>query len=635
MLKFKTLEELEKAKEELREQYGSGEEIPNYMRDFFDSEEERLRKNEFFEKIREKKYSTPIDERHKYKKEQEEKFWESNTSEIVKLQKPVRNDFEVNYEEPNRGDIDEERDLTPEEIRVLIGLCENDLYLFAVRYFPHYLKKSSSELHKFLYRTLAREVNDSKSSGIKWAIAAPRGNAKSSIVSGIFPLWCLCYKKKNFIVLLSDTAGQAQDFLADIKRELEFNLKLIRDFPNVCGKGLIWRIDEIITANQVKMIALGTGNKIRGRRFGIYRPDLVIGDDLENYEMVYSDTQRNKIRYEWFNKDVIFAGGEEGSRTDFFIVGTTIGRDSLLNALLDPNEYPEWDSRRFAAVKKFSMSSKWDDWEKIYKNRFDSMRKENAKSFFEEHQDEMLAETEVLWPEGDPYYSLMEYKITNPSGFVTEKQNAGYDSTKVYINRDQLHWENFSTNPRIKDALKRSLNYGALDPSLGKKSTQGDYSVILTISRDPKTGFLLVLDIDVKRRSVDDQIDEILKKHEKYRYKLFGIETNAFQYVVADSLRKRSRKEGSYVPIKEINQYSDKKLRIEGVIPFLLDGTIIFDTVKYKTNQQYNLGVEQICTYTGEGSTFDDTPDCLEMAFQIAKAPRYKLMTKQTRRKPI
>lgn len=637
MKKFNSLEELEAERTELGKKFNG--DLPSYLVDYFDKEVERLATNERFKNVAIERYKHTPEERYAYKQKKTEEFWEENDYEIIKSLRTVPDEFKLSFDEPVRNPIpDEERDLTPEELRVLVKLCENDLYLFAIRYFPHYLKRPSSRFHRFLYGTLVREINK-YNKGVKWAIAAPRANSKSSIVSAVFPIWCICYEKKQFIVELSDTLSQAEDFLYDIKQELEMNEKLKRDFPRAVGKGTVWRTNEIITNNNIKMLALGTGQKIRGRRFGIHRPDLVIGDDIENSDMVRSEVQRDFIRYEWFNKEVLFAGGEEGSATDFFIVGTSIGKLALLNALLDPEQYPEWKSQRFRAVEKFhdpEADPLWEEWEKIYKNRFDETRKEHSLEFFEKNKELMLKGAVVLWPEGDPYYSLMEYKISNPSGFLCEKQNEPVDLSKVYVTEKELHFAYFHIDKKIADCVERGksrgLVFGALDPSLGKKSKKGDYSVIVTVVRDPVTGIIFVIDMNVKRRSVEEQIEDVMKMHETFKYKLFAIETNAFQYVVADNLRKASKETGVYVPIEEIINYQDKKMRIEGIIPFIKDGTIMFDMTKKKGNNMYARGIEQICTFTGEGDEEDDVPDALEMAFRIAKAPSYRMITKPTRR---
>ena len=758
-----TLEEIREHRKEIAEKFEGT--LPDYLTDYFDEKELKRVEADFYDEIRKDARDKTWEERRDFVKDRDEKFWEENETEISRLQR--RTDSPVFLEPPRNEEREEqERDLTEEEVRVLISLCEKDLYLFAIRYFPHYLKRQSSKFHKFLYGTLERETNKKRrDTGFRWAIAAPRGNAKSSIVSGIYPLWCVCYGKKKFIIMLSKTASMAEDFLTDIKAELEGNAKLIKDFPHVCGKGIRWRANEIITNNSVKVLALGTGSQIRGRKFGIHRPGLILSDDLEDPEMVRSDVTREFIRYTWFNKDLLFTAGEKGSVTDVFVVGTILGKDSLLNNLLDSSEYPGWSTRRFKAVEKFSDSPLWEKWQELYEDRFDVDRSDTAKKFYEEHEEEMLEGTEVLWPEGDPYYDLMKVWIEDRSAFYcfdkdtdivladystkkisniesgdlilsgngnreevidigtsnldgrgiydikiagqrdkirvtedhpfltysrvwknvneltvsdtlvfpsqtgilcskiqsiekvevdddyrtywmsvtgnktfcipgavvhnSEKQNSPIDVTKIYVTKDQLHWERMHSGI-YPDMLKKCHHFGALDPSLGKKSRFGDYSCITTIARDPKTGYMYVVNIDMKRRSVDEQIEAVLTAHEKYNYHQFAVETNAFQLVVADNLRKLSRESGLYVPVLEINNYSDKKMRIEGIIPFILDGTIVFWKEKYDTVRMYNQGVDQLLTFTGDGDRHDDFPDSLEMAIRIAKKPRFRLITKQT-----
>ena len=630
MKSFNSKEEVREEKEKILEDYGI---IPDYLLKYLDKKEAQCITKELFKNrymdLRRIRDTTTREERKEYvikkKEELQSKFWSKNRGYLIKKRKRLGSHLQPVWTEPLRSEerIEQERELTDSERRALISVCETDLYLFAIRYFPHYLSKPSSKLHKFIYNLFSREMgnpNKKRRKGLKYAIAAPRGGAKSSIVSNILPLWCACYKKKQFMIIVSDTAGQAEDFLSDIKRELEFNVALARDFPHVVGKGVVWRQNEIITKNDIKILALGTGNKIRGRKFGVIRPDLLVFDDLESSDDVRSEVNRNFIRYDWFNKDAIYVEGTEV--TDFIVIGTVLGKDSLLNALLDPKEYPNWKSKRFSAVNEFSTSPLWDEWAEIYTNILLTDREERAQAFFKEYKEEMLEGTKVLWPEGDPYYDLMVNRLSDPSGFLTEKQNSPIDTTKIYVTLKNLSW--FSSLNLKNERIKIFSYFGAIDPSLGKKSKKGDYSCIVTLGRDGD-GFLYVIDIDLKRRSVDEQIDTILDKHDTYHYSNFAVETNAFQYVVAKNLRKKSRKTGSYVPVKDVNVFQDKKLRFEGYLPLLTDGTILFDKLKYRTNQQYKMGVDQICSFTGENDKHDDCPDALGLAVEIAKKPRFKM----------
>ena len=629
---YHSVDEVRNDREEIAKKFS--DDIPNYLTDFFDFKEQQQLNAEFYKERSRLLRGIPRDDRREFAKAKTEDFWENNKGRIRKKQKRLGSHLEAVYIEPDRNidAFDQEHGLTPVEKEALKNLCEDDIYLFACRYFKHLLKKPSSEFHIYLYRFLNDKLNQkNRKKGFKKAIAAPRGNAKSTVVSCILPLWCVCYKKKNFIMLISDTASQAEDFLTDVKRELEGNILLQRDFPSACVKGSTWRQDEVMTGNGIKVMALGTGSKIRGRKIGASRPDLAIFDDLESSDMVRSKTTREFIRYQWFDKDAMQVGGR-GEVIDFLVVGTILGSASLLQALLDVDQYPDWQSIKFKAVKKFSHSDLWPEWEKLYINRFDLDRQKTALAFFEDNKEEMLKGTSILWPDGDSYYDLMVIKLSNPSGFLSEYQNEPLDLTKVLVVEGDLHQLWFNT-PAVQKILRgRDIYYyGAIDPSLGKTATS-DYTCIVSLAKSVKTGYLYVIDIYLKRVSPEKQIDDILNKYADYNYMRFGIETNAFQIVLSDALRKESRRVGALIPIEELKNYSDKVMRIESIVPLIKDGTIIFDKNKRSNTQQYALGVEMLLSFTSNNThSYDDFPDALEMAIRIARTKGYRLLTKQNR----
>jgi len=635
--RYDNIEELEVDRKELDSKFESG--LPDYLVDFFDDKEQKIYNKEYFKQLNYNKITARTtfssEERRAYMENKYEEFWKENKAEIKKKPRTVPSHLEPVFTESPKATerVQQEVALTDEERKALIYLSSQDLYVFAIRYFPHYLKKPSSKLHKFLYKTLSRNIVGKKkfTKDFKIAIAAPRGSGKSSLVSCIFPIWCLCFGYKKYIIVVSDTAGQAEDFLSDIKREIEFNELLKRDFPFVCGKGPIWRQDEIVTNNDIKLAALGTGSKIRGRRYGVFRPSLVILDDCENDDMVRSESAREFIRHDWFNKGVLHVSGEEGSGTDFLVIGTVLGKESLLNALLDPEQYPDWRSYKFRAVEEFSDSPLWDEWKELITNRFDINRLDTAKKFFEDNKDEMLEGTRVLWPEGNPYYNNMVVKISDISAFYSEYQNDPLDPSKILVTRDEMHFERF-TSPEIKKILEsrgRVDYFAGFDPSLGKKKT-ADYSCLTTVARDKKTGYIYVVDFDIARRTVDEQIELILKKYEEYLQKILNVETNGFQVVLEQNLVKESRRRGLLIPINPVQNYSDKHMRLQSIVPLIKDGTIVFDSGKESANKKYALALEQIYEYS-EGARHDDAFDSLELAIRACRKLRFKLLTKVNR----
>lgn len=104
---------------------------------------------------------------------------------------------------------------------------------FAQTYLSTHLKLEPSRMHRDLFEML-RDVSHQR--GARLAVAAPRGHAKSTIVSLAYILWCICYHTERYIMLISNTLDQANDFLSQIKSELQSNERLLVDFPEVCER---------------------------------------------------------------------------------------------------------------------------------------------------------------------------------------------------------------------------------------------------------------------------------------------------------------------------------------------------------------------------------------------------------------
>jgi len=72
--------------------------------------------------------------------------------------------------------------------------------------------------------------------------------------------------------------GKLYCYLENIKSELVGNELLARDFPQVVGRGLVWRSNMIVLRNGVTIEALGTGQRLRGRRHRQHRRPCLAAD---------------------------------------------------------------------------------------------------------------------------------------------------------------------------------------------------------------------------------------------------------------------------------------------------------------------------------------------------------------------
>lgn len=484
--------------------------------------------------------------------------------------------------------------------------ARRSLAFFARYYFPHYIVTQNSKLHWYLYNELKRIVE--AETGQRVAIAAPRGNAKSSITSLIFIIWCIVYQKKHFIVLLSDTSSQAEEFLSSIRNELETNERLRQDFGNLVGDS--WKSDDIITKNQVRVLALGARKKIRGRRFNNKRPDLIIGDDMENDENTVNPEQRKKNE-NWFFKAVSKAGDKD---TDIIVIGTIIHYDSLLSALL---KNPVYQGKVFRAVEQFSDSDLWTHWEDVYLRMTDDDKKRPvnpARQYYLDHEAELMQGVTVLWPEGQSYYSLMEMRLTEgPASFDSEYQNNPINPNDCLFQDD---WFRYIEEPQWD---KYKALYGACDPSMGKTALS-DFSSI-TILAQHEDGYLDVIHSSIERRHPDQILADIfssakaiIEAHPDLTFTAYAIESVQFQEYFRDKVMEESRKRGFYLPVVATdNQTSKKELRIQSLQPLVKNGVIRF-------MKHHRLLLEQLRYYPL--ADHDDGPDSLEMAVRKARRPK-------------
>src|SRR5690606_7657330 len=112
-------------------------------------------------------------------------------------------------------------------------------------------------------------------------ITAFRGSAKSTIATMSFPLWAIMGRlQKRYVVIISQTQQQAKSHLQNIKRELENNIILRRDFGAVEEQSDEWGAYSLFLKKyNARIVALSSEQSIRGTRHGAYRPDLIVCDD--------------------------------------------------------------------------------------------------------------------------------------------------------------------------------------------------------------------------------------------------------------------------------------------------------------------------------------------------------------------
>lgn len=352
---------------------------------------------------------------------------------------------------------------------------------FAEIYLAEYLHAGMSPMHLELYPRLL-QASDER--GSRLALAAPRGHAKSVVVSLAYALWSALSGREPFIVLASANQELAAQHLRNIREQLEYNERIKEDFPEaVRAKGSRWTTRSITLANGGLIKAVSIGEKIRGTRHNRHRPSLIIVDDLEAPDHVYSNAQRSKTR-EWFERTLLKAGDE---RTNVVIVGTILHYDSLLANLTGEDKPAGWWSRVYRAlITPPTHDELWGRWSAIFSEHEEwhgVTGPKAARAFYEAHEAEMLDGAEVLWPEKEPLYELMEIKVMEgAAAFDAEKQNNPLDpETCLFSERNFKYWtDDYEDVDALLKARRKGMRLAiGWDPALGKNPRRGDYSAIV------------------------------------------------------------------------------------------------------------------------------------------------------------
>ncbi|GAB6158290.1 phage terminase large subunit [Desulfotomaculum varum] len=501
----------------------------------------------------------------------------------------------------------------PKGLRKRLGAF--DLEYFGRAYLPHYFVRESPKFHGELDgiweegvmkgKNAIRDAKEiSRAQGCRRAILAPRGHAKSTTFTFKDTLHASVYGYKHYIIILSDSSEQAEGFLTDIKTEYEENAALREDFGDLQGK--VWKAGVILLANGVKIEAIGSGKKIRGRRHKQWRPDLIICDDLENDENVNTPEQRKKLR-NWFYKAVSKAGD---TYTDIVYIGTLLHFDALLANVA---KNPQYKTVKYRGVISFAKNEElWSAWEAIYTDLNNDNRQEDARAFFEANREEMLEGTEVLWEAKLSYYDLMVIRVSEgESSFNSEIQNDPIDPESCAFNEE---WFSYYKEDEVDFSDSRFLFVGANDPSLGKNK-KSDTSAIIALAKDTRTGYMYVVVASIEKRKPDVIIEDAIETSKRLRrdykkpFTKFRVETVQFQHFFKDVMAQRSAEAGEYLPIEEVNNVQNKDLRIQSLQPFVKNGYIKF-------NEKHKTLLQQMKEYPMGKN--DDGPDALEMAVRAA-----------------
>lgn len=465
------------------------------------------------------------------------------------------------------------------------------------RFVPHLFTSPDGLMHLDLDR-LWSELRTRP--GAKENILGHRGASKTTrtrplILRSALEGW------EPYILLVMDTFEQAAQQLENIKHELENNAAIRRAYPDVAGEGPKWRDDFIVLRNGVRIDALGTGQKVRGRVRLERRPTLIVCDDLQNDEQVQSEAQRRK-NWSWFTRALVRAG-EEGV-TNIVNLATTLHPDAISCRL---EKQGGWRTRRYPAIVRWpERMDLWEQWEQIYANSENQDREAQATAFYSEHHDAMHAGAVLQWDARFPLLGLMQARSLGHAAFESEMQCNPIDPETCEF--EARYFEGVTVDEMPTDL---DLKVVAIDPSKGKNTKQGDYVARVKLGRQARTGLLYVdarLYHATSRAIVDDGIDAWLE----WRPHALGVETDVFQDLFIDVFELVTIERKVTMAVTEMPTGGvSKPVRIRRLDPYFARRRF-----RFVDSPGTRILLDQLRYFPA--ADHDDGPDALEQALRLA-----------------
>jgi len=443
---------------------------------------------------------------------------------------------------------------------------------FAQDIFPHWLSSKSPAFHKEIYDLLRVEQ--------LLAVSAPRGFAKSTVCSKIYPVWAACFRQYGDISIISASEDfVVREIMTPIRAEFETNKRLIKLFG--AQKTDQWSASYFKLKNGIAFEGVGVNGQLRGGRRGV-----VILDDVESNESVLSEDQRSKLR-DKVNKEIIPKLLPESICV---IIGTIIHPLCYLKDILT-NQDNGWAKREYRAYK-------------------------DAKSTDVRR---MKAGNE-LWAEMWDHDKLQKRKAAiGSTAFASEYLNDPISDNTSPINQENIrHWTELPSEFGV---------YITLDPAY-TENEKSDYKVAVAIAVDSK-GNRYLLEYIRTHLPLGEYMEGCINLYVKYKHKCIkvgapgGRESDFYR-----SFEERARKRGVFPPLTEIKYIvrdaqtgSSIRNKHERIIRTLQPH---FENGTYYVHATHTEAIAELLTFRN-GSLHDDIIDAMSGAEQLIE-PHYSYL---------
>lgn len=342
---------------------------------------------------------------------------------------------------------------------------------------------------------------------------APRDHGKTFLFLLLRGMWSICYIPNVTILFVSRKIGQCQKPFLRIRRELEFNDKVIHDFGQLKMPGGRWSdtlIDCVRRGKSIDMDPTLECVGVEGSITGAH-PKIICADDIENEGSVKTASRMIATKNWWDNEIMELCEPD----TVVSVSGTRKHMADLYHFLLDSKL---WKHKIDRAIVKFP---------KNWENRIHYVEDEEGTITGVEFDGDW-AEWQVLWPEKWGPVELLLDRYDNPISFDREKQN---DPTGITGRGIRPEWIKYFLD---EDLPGRASIFLGIDLAISE-TERADFFVIAVLAVHKRRGYLLEYYRDKIPFPV--QISKIKEYIEFWNPNSVGIEDNQYQKAMPQQLK--------------------------------------------------------------------------------------------------
>ena len=419
--------------------------------------------------------------------------------------------------------------LANEEIEEILVNCCASTRVTAPTLFPDRFYLPFAPIHNPIFAILDDDTID------KAVITAPRGLGKTSIINLAYPAKKILFREKKFIVPISNSATQAVMQSENLKRELTTN-HIIRSIFGPIKSSVpsdAFTKDMWVTEGGTLVFPRGTGQQVRGILHNDERPDLIIGDDLEDSESVRSEDQRKKLK-EWWFADVLGSTSRFRKNWKIVVIGTLLHEDSLLANLMDD---PNWVHLNIDICDD-NYNSLWPDF----------MSNEDIRKLAETYRAQGLLDT-----------FFREYR---------NKAISTEDATFL-----QSYFKYYDEGESNLSKSKAIENVVIIDPAKTTK-LHSAHSAVVGVGINLGANRIYLRDVSAGMFHPDKLYDEAIKMAQRIKANVIAIEVTSLNEFITYPLRNELMRRGIEIELVELHARAKKEDRIAGLVPFYRRGLV-------------------------------------------------------------